>query len=91
MTRVIKRYAARGSAAGNIITFVALLAMTIPDVPVLPLLAVLVPIAGLAPIVYYPFSKTVSVAIDRAYLQRLDPQERSDEQHPRGRPGAPSA
>ncbi len=61
------------------IVFVALLVVTIPDVPVAPLLAVLVPIAVLGPIVYYPFSKTVWVAVDRAFLQRMDPNERFDE------------
>jgi uncharacterized protein (DUF983 family) len=62
------------------ILFATLLAITIPDVPVVPLLAILVPVALFGPIVYYPFSKTVWVAIDRAYLQRLDPNERPDEQ-----------
>lgn len=62
------------------IVFVIALALTIPDVPVAPLLAILVPIAALGPIFYYPFSKTVWVAIDRAFLQQLDPRERADEQ-----------
>ena len=57
------------------IVFVALLIATIPNVPVGPLLAVLVPIAVLGPIVYYPFSKTVWVAVDHAFLQRLDRNE----------------
>jgi len=57
------------------IAFVALLVATIPHVPVAPLLAVLVPIAVLGPIVYYPFSKTVWVAVDLAFLQRLDRNE----------------
>jgi len=61
------------------ILFVTLIAVTIPDVPVVPLLAILVPVAILGPIVYYPFSKTVWVAVDRAFLQRLDPNERLDE------------
>jgi uncharacterized protein (DUF983 family) len=60
------------------ILFVALLALTIPDVPVLPLLIVLVPIMVIGPIVFYPFSKTLWVAVDRAFLQRLDPNERVD-------------
>jgi uncharacterized protein (DUF983 family) len=54
------------------IVFVAALAVTIPDVPVLPLILILLPIAALGPIVYYPFSKTVWVAVDRAFLDRLD-------------------
>jgi uncharacterized protein (DUF983 family) len=60
------------------VVFVALLVATVPDVPVVELLIVLIPIALFAPIVYYPFSKTVWVAVDRAFLQRLDPNERID-------------
>jgi uncharacterized protein (DUF983 family) len=60
------------------IVFVALLAVTVPDVPVVELLIVLLPIAGFGPIVFYPFSKTIWVAVDRAFLQRLDPNERID-------------
>jgi uncharacterized protein (DUF983 family) len=55
------------------IVFIALLAVTIPDVPVAPLLAVLVPIVVIVPIVGYPFSKTIWMAIDHAILHRLDP------------------
>ena len=47
--------------------------------PVVPLLAITIPIMALGPIVYYPFSKTLWVAVDRAFLQRLDPNERFDE------------
>ena len=57
------------------VLFAALLVATIPDVPVVPLLAVLVPVVVLGPIVYYPFSKTVWVAVDHAFLQRLDRNE----------------
>jgi uncharacterized protein (DUF983 family) len=57
------------------ILFAALLVATIPNVPVAPLLAVLVPVAVLGPIVYYPFSKTVWVAVDLGILQRLDHHE----------------
>jgi len=60
------------------VVFVALLAVTIPDVPVVELLIVLVPIAGFGPFVFYPFSKTIWVAIDRAFLMRLDRNERVD-------------
>jgi len=61
------------------IVFVALLILTVPDVPVVPVLAVVLPIAAFGPIVYYPFSKTMWVAVDRAFLQRLDPNETLDE------------
>ncbi len=62
------------------LVFVVGLALTIPDVPVAELLAVLVPLMIVVPIVDYPFSKTVWMAVDRAFLQRLDPNERLDEQ-----------
>jgi uncharacterized protein (DUF983 family) len=68
-------------ATGGLFTiiFVTALVLTIPDVPVVPLLAITIPIMALGPIVYYPFSKTLWVAVDRAFLQRLDPNERFDE------------
>lgn len=61
------------------IVFVTLLILTVPDVPVVPVLAIVLPIAAFGPIVYYPFSKTMWVAVDRAFLQRLDPNETFDE------------
>jgi uncharacterized protein (DUF983 family) len=62
------------------ILFVIALVLTVPDIPVVPLLAIFVPIMVIGPIVAYPFSKTLWVAIDRGFLQRLDVNERSDEQ-----------
>ena len=55
---------------------IAMLVATIPEVPVAPILAVLVPIALVGPVIWYPFSKTLWVAIDQAYLQSMDPNER---------------
>jgi uncharacterized protein (DUF983 family) len=62
------------------VAFVILLVLTIPDVPVAPVLAVLIPVAIIGPMIAYPFSKTVWVAVDRAFLQKLDSNERADEQ-----------
>jgi uncharacterized protein (DUF983 family) len=62
-----------------VVVFVTLVALTVPDVPVAPLLAVLIPIMVFGPILYYPFSKTIWMAVDRAYLQRLDRHEILDE------------
>jgi len=62
------------------VTFVIALVLTVPNVPVAPLLAIVVPIVLIGPLVTYPFSKTLWVAIDRAYLQRMDPAEQPDEQ-----------
>ena len=72
-------------AVGGLFTivFVIALVLTVPEVPVAPLLAILVPIVVLGPIVYYPFSKTVWVAVDRAFLQGLDANEVTDELHRR--------
>jgi uncharacterized protein (DUF983 family) len=64
-----------------IAAFAVALAITIPDIPVLPILAVLVPLMIVVPIVYYPFSKTLWMAVDRAILQHLDPKERLDQRH----------
>jgi hypothetical protein len=61
------------------IIFVSVLIATAPDIPVIPVLAFVLPVMLLGPIVFYPFSKTIWVAVDRAYLQRLDPNERFDE------------
>lgn len=58
---------------------IVLLIITIPDVNAPLLLGILVPVAIIGPAVWYPFSKTLWVAIDRAYLQRLDQQSRPDE------------
>src|SRR5262249_6347058 len=63
-----------------VVAFVILVAATIPDVPVAPVLAVLIPVAVIGPMITYPFSKTLWVAVDRAFLQKLDPNERPDEQ-----------
>jgi uncharacterized protein (DUF983 family) len=62
------------------ISFVIAIVLTAPDIPVAPLLAILVPIMLIGPLVAYPFSKTVWVAVDRAFLQKLDRAERPDEQ-----------
>lgn len=59
-----------------IVLLVGLLVATIPEVPVAPILAVLLPVALFGPLIWYPFSKTLWVAIDQAYLQRMDPDER---------------
>jgi uncharacterized protein (DUF983 family) len=54
------------------VVFITLVAVTAPSVPVGTLLAVLVPITVLGPILGYPVSKTLWVAVDRALLERLD-------------------
>jgi uncharacterized protein (DUF983 family) len=62
------------------IVFITMLVLTVPDIPVGLTLAVCIPIVALGPIVAYPFSKTLWVAVDRAFLQQLDSNEQRDEQ-----------
>jgi len=69
------------TAAVFAVTFAVALAITIPKVPVIPILAVLVPLMIVVPIVGYPFSKTIWMAVDRALLQQLDRNERLDERY----------
>lgn len=59
------------------ITFIVALALTIPEVPVAPLLAIFIPLMTFGPILFYPFSKTVWMAVDRALLHRMDPNDRA--------------
>lgn len=54
------------------VAFVVILAFTVPDVPVVPTLAVLVPVMVIGPILFYPFSKTLWMAVDYGILHRLD-------------------
>ena len=68
------------TAAVFAIALITALAFTIPKVPVAPILAALIPVMIILPIVFYPFSKTIWVAVDRALLQHMDTGERLDEQ-----------
>jgi uncharacterized protein (DUF983 family) len=54
-----------------LLVFVPWVALTVPDVPVAPILAVLVPLMIVVPVVAYPWSKTIWMAVDHAFLQRL--------------------
>ena len=55
-----------------VVAFVVILALTVPDVPVGPTLAILVPVMIIAPIAFYPFSKTLWMSIDYGFLQRMN-------------------
>ncbi len=59
-----------------VVLLVGMLIATIPDVPVAPILGLLLPVAILGPLVWFPFSKTLWLAIDLGFLQRMDPHER---------------
>lgn len=54
-----------------IVVFVTALVLTVPDIPWGAVLVVVVPIMALGPLVTYPFSKTLWVAIDLAFLAPL--------------------
>ncbi len=62
------------------VTFLVAMILTVPDVPVGLMLAIFIPMMALGPIVWYPFSKTLWVAVDRAFLQQLDRTQPLDEQ-----------
>ena len=53
------------------VLLVAFSAATVPDIPWVTLLLAELPLMGLGPIVFYPFSKTIWVAFDRAFLLHL--------------------
>jgi uncharacterized protein (DUF983 family) len=53
------------------IVFVVALVLTVPDVPWLPILFVVVPLMVLGPMFFYPYSKTLWVAVDQGFLMPL--------------------
>ena len=53
-----------------VVAFVVILVATVPEVPVGPSLAVLVPVMVFGPILFYPFSKTLWMAIDYGVIHQ---------------------
>ena len=53
------------------VVLVVFSALTVPDIPWVTLLLLEIPLMGLGPIAFYPYSKTLWVAIDRAFLSHL--------------------
>jgi uncharacterized protein (DUF983 family) len=53
------------------IVLIVFSALTIPDIPWVVLLLVEVPIMAIGPALFYPYSKTIWVAVDRAFLSQL--------------------
>ena len=53
------------------IVLVTVSALTIPDIPWVALLMAEVPLMAIGPAAFYPYSKTLWVAVDRAFLARL--------------------
>jgi uncharacterized protein (DUF983 family) len=63
------------------VTFLIAMVLTVPNVPIPLMLAIFVPMMALGPIFWYPFSKTIWVAVDRGLLQRLDGGQALDDQN----------
>jgi uncharacterized protein (DUF983 family) len=63
------------------VSFLVAMVLTVPYVPVPLMLAIFVPMMLVGPIVWYPFSKTIWVAVDRAFLQQLGGAQAIDDQH----------
>jgi uncharacterized protein (DUF983 family) len=53
------------------IVFVTAMALTIPDIPWVTILMAIIPIMSVGPLLVYPFSKTLWLAIDISFLQPL--------------------
>jgi uncharacterized protein (DUF983 family) len=53
------------------IVFIVALVLTVPDVPWLPILFIVVPLMVIGPLFFYPFSKTIWVAVDQGFLMPL--------------------
>ena len=53
------------------VVFVVTMILTVPDIPWVSLLMVVVPLMTIGPLVVYPFSKTLWLAIDLGFLQPL--------------------
>ncbi len=57
-----------------LLTTIAALGVTViatwPDIPVVPVIVIGVIATGLFPIIFYPFSKTIWVALDLAFFNR---------------------
>jgi hypothetical protein len=54
------------------VTFAIAMILTVPDVPIPLMLAIFVPLMVFGPIIWYPFSKTIWVAVNRAFVAQLD-------------------
>ena len=58
---------------GGLFTIVLVVTMilTVPDIPWVTVLLVVVPLMTIGPLIVYPFSKTLWLAVDLGFLQRL--------------------
>ena len=63
------------------VSFAIAMILTVPNVPIPLMLSIFVPLMVLGPIIWYPFSKTIWVAVNRAFVQRLDGGQALDDQN----------
>ncbi len=61
-----------GSGGLMTLVLVTAIVLTVPDIPVALIMGLLLPIGLFGPVVFYPFSKTIWMAIDHALLQRMN-------------------
>ena len=54
-----------------VLALVVTMILTVPDIPWVSLLMVVVPLMTIGPMIVYPFSKTLWLAIDLGFLQPL--------------------
>jgi len=54
-----------------VLVFIPWAALTVPDIPVVPILSVAIPLMIALPVLAYPWSKTIWMAFDRAFLEHL--------------------
>ncbi len=53
------------------IVFVTTMVLTVPDIPWVALLMAVIPLMTIGPMIVYPFSKTLWLAVDLGFLQPL--------------------
>jgi uncharacterized protein (DUF983 family) len=53
------------------VVFVTTMILTVPDIPWVALLMAVIPIMSIGPLIIYPFSKTLWLAVDLGFLQPL--------------------
>ena len=54
------------------ICLIAGLVLTAPDIPVIPLMSLILPVAIIFPIVLYPITHTIWMAIDYGFMSRFE-------------------
>ena len=53
------------------VMFITTMALTVPDIPWVGFLMAVIPVMSVGPLIVYPFSKTLWLAVDLAFLEPL--------------------